>query len=491
VITGGLRHNLLADIRADLSIASPNFIGLSTTIEDNPLYYGTGIGEIEIDFAGPFDAIDIEVVAELRDASHLFIPLTTAAYEYDKSFIVFDNPVDTVETEDEESIAELLKDQGVDFEMSLTFTPEARVSIIYDESTKNILEGTGEGNVQINVKRDGEFTAYGDYNVLTGQYLYTAYGLIAKPFVINTGGTVTWTGDPLNATLNVSAGYPRLRAPLTNFLAEFGTLLEGFDLNARQNVDLTLMLTGQLFNPNIDFNISFPDLTGEARTYAQNKVRTLQATKNGINNQVVGLMVFNNFLPDNNGLAAISGSEVGVSGNNTITQYLTSQLSIFFSEYLTSKLGEDDFISAIDLDIGVAQNNSLLGEETSLFEGLIDVVPDEVQINMRNHFKNDNFVLNLGGNYVRQNQIGNADNYVTGDFSLDWFITDDRRLKLRFYGNYDYDDAFSTRRQRYGFGINFRKEFGRLSNFQEVLDDMIEKIRQEGEQPVTTSTSSQ
>lgn len=482
VITGGLRHNLLADIRADLQISSDRFIGLNTTDLDNPLYYGLGVGKIDISFKGPFDAIDIVVNARLDNLSRLSIPLTTTSYIFDESFIVFTNEKDTTIEDDSESLAELLKEQGVDFEMSLTFTPDAVVSIIYDETTGNILEGTGEGNIQINVKRDGEFTAYGNYNILSGKYLYTAYGLIAKQFVIRNGGSVIWTGDPLNATLDVTAEYPQLRAPLRNFLSEYQGTPGVTDqaLSIRRDVDLTLILTGPLFNPNINFDISFPDLTGNLRTYAQNKVRVLRSTENGINNQVVGLLIFRDFLPDNNGLAAISQSDVGQTGTNTITQFLTSQLSLLFSDYLSSKLGDNNILSGIDFEIAVAQN-SILSEDANLFEGLIDVVPDEFQLNLRNRFKNENFVLNLGGNYVRENQLSQAQNYVTGDFSLDWYITEDKRLKLRFYGNYDYDDAFSTRRQRYGFGINYRKEFGSLTftGFQQVLENMIREIQAE------------
>ncbi len=483
VIEGGLRHNLLADIRADLDISSPRFIGLSTTIEDNPLYYGTGVGAIDISFRGPFDAIDIVVSAELQELSHLYIPLGSTDYVLDESFIVFENKTqDTIVTEEQiESLAEQLKDQGVDFEMALTFTPDAVVSIIYDEATSNTLVGNGEGNVQLNVKRDGEFTAYGSYNILSGEYLYTAYGLIAKPFVIRNRGTVSWTGDPLNAVLDVTAEYPSLRAPLQNLLSEFeGTSsaeLGGSELSTRRQIDLKLILTGQLFNPEINFDIGFPNLTGNARTFAQNKIRTLKATENGINNQVVGLLFFNNFLPDRDALTTISSKDVGQTGTNTITQFLTSQLSNLFSDYLSSQLTDDDFISAIDFEIGLAQNTSLLDESAGLFEGLIDVVPDEVQLNVRNHFKNDNFVLNIGGNYVRDNQFGTTDNYVTGDFSLDWYITEDRRLKLRFYSNFDYDDVFATRRQRHGFGINYRKEFGSVTELEDALDELVKEIK--------------
>ena len=476
-IEGGLRHNFFADITADAVIASDRFIGLSTTIEDNPIYYGTGVGAIEMSFDGPFDAIDIDVTAELQNLSHLYVPLLSSSYTYDDSFIILSGDEDTVAIRDTASLVDLLKEQGVDFEMALTFTPDAKVSIIYDEVTDNVLVGSGEGSIQMRVDRAGDFTAFGNFDILEGEYLYTAYNLIAKPFVIQSGGTVTWTGDPFNATLNVTAAHSTIRAPLQNLLEEYA-VIDASELSARREIDLNLILTGPLFNPDINFDIAFPNLIGDIRTYAQSKINTLKSVQNGINNQVVGLLFFNNFLPDNNGLTRISSSQVGQTGSSTITQFLTSQLSNIFSDYLTSKLGDDDFISAIDFEIGLIQSSGLVQGQDFL-TGLLDVVPDEVQVNLRNYFRNENFVLNVGGNYIRETQFGGQDNFVTGDFSLDWFITEDRRLKLRFYSNFDYDYALATRRQRYGFGINFRKEFGKLTDLESVVDEIIEQANQQ------------
>lgn len=481
-ITGGLRHNFLADFRADVEISSPQFIALNTTKEDNPIYYGTGMGPIDVSFKGPFDAIDMRVTATAGEFSTLFIPITSTQYGYDESFINFDYRNEHIDSSSANKLVERLKTSGVDFEMNLSFEREAEVQVIYDEETSNVLIGHGEGDLRLKVKRDGEFTVFGQYNVESGEYLYTSFGFIAKPFVINQGGTVTWTGDPINATLNISAYYPGLRAPLNVFLQEYidASGLSESEFKQRRNVDLNLLLTENLFNPAINFDISFPDLVGELKTLANAKVRTLQSTENGINNQVVGLIVFRNFLPDNNPFANLQASSLGQAGNNTITEFLTSQLSLLFSDYLSEKL-EGDIISGIDFEIALAQNGALQNAPgtTNLLDGFIDFVPDEVQLNLRNEFKNDNFVLNIGGNYVRENPLNTASNYLTGDFSLDWYITEDKRLKLRFYGIYDYDETAVARRQIYGFGINYRREFGKLTEqtFESLLENLIEEIQ--------------
>lgn len=471
IISGGLEHNLLADIRANLSISAPRFIGLNTTEDDNPLYYGIGVGKIDISFRGPFDAINIRVNAIAGRLSQLYIPINSTEYGYDEAFIKFDYQKNEIDSVSQSTLKELLKDRGADFEMNLTFTPDARVSVIYDEETSNVLNGSGAGNIRIRAKRDGEFTIHGDYEVSSGDYLFTSYGVIAKKFNIRPGGIVKWTGDPINASLNLTAEYPGLRAPLTNFLLEYGSFLDDGELNQRQDVDLTLILGGTLYQPVIDFNLEFPNLVGPVKTYAQSKLRTLKTSENGINNQVVGLMVFGDFLPDNNPFGGTSFGTVSQTAASTVTQFITSQVSVLLSDYLSKNLDDDSFITGIDFEIATANfsfNNQADG-----------TLIDEVQVNMRNRIRNGDVYVNIGGNYVRRNQLNTNNNYLTGDFSIDWFLTDDRRLKLRFYSNIGFDEARATGRQRYGLGINYRKEFGANSNFAAVLQDLVDDLNKE------------
>ena len=439
------------------------------------------MGAVEVSFKGPFDRIDMNVDAVAGPNSLLYIPINSTNSGYDESFINFNFNQEKIDSNTVEQLVERLTSSGLDFEMNLSFDRDAEVQIIYDEETSNVLIGHGEGDLQIKVKRDGEFSVYGEYDVESGEYLYTSYGFIAKPFIIEQGGTVTWTGDPVNAVLDVQAYYPNLRAPLQRFLQEYEdvyTDVTQTELRQRRDIALDLILTGNLFNPDINFDIGFPDVVGNLRNLADSKVRALKATENGINNQVLGLMVFNNFLPDNDPLANIQVSNVAQLGSNTITEFLTSQLSLLATEYL-SELLEGDVITGIDLDIALSQNNTIGDNNVPDPDAsFVEFVPDEVQLNLRNEFKNDNFVLNIGGNYVRENPLNTVNDYLTGDFSLDWFITDDKRLKLQIYGVYDLDEASFRRRQIYGFGINYSREFGKMTyaDIQEALEGVNDEI---------------
>ena len=52
---------------------------------------------------------------------------------------------------------------------------------------------------------------------------------------------------------------------------------------------------------------------------------------------------------------------------------------------------------------------------------------------------------------------------------LEYFLTDDRKLKLRMYGRYDYDEIEAVRRQKYGLGVGYRTEFGTLSDLKQTM----------------------
>lgn len=477
VMKGGLNHNFFADITMDINISSPRFIGLNTTKNDNPLYYGLGEGDMSVDFTGPFSEADIYVEAVTAPTAKLSFPISTAVYDYDESFIKFKTNEDSLLTEEELDFKEKYKLLGLNFEMNLEVTEDASIEIIFDERVGEILKGNGFGNISLAITRTGNFEVFGDYSVTGGEYLFSAYGLIAKPFKIKPGGTLRWTGDPFDASLDVEAEYTGVRAPLNVFLEEYigsaNTQL-AVEARTRTDVNLQLVLDGTLYKPDVNFDIEFPQVTGQLKSYADSKMRTLSSTENGINNQVVGLLVFKTFLPYDNPLSTISGSNSLVTFSNNVTEFFTSQLGLIVNDYIAERLSDDSFIKGIDVNIGLNENKNIFDDQT----GDANFLPDEIDVNTKYYFKNENFVLNAGANYVWEPTYGGVESYVVGDVILDYFITDDRRLKLQIYSRFDYDETEGYgRKYKNGFGLTFRNEFGTLSEFVQRVDDTIEGAR--------------
>lgn len=472
VVTGGLKHDFFADFSLDVNMSSDNFTVLNTTKADNPLYYGFGQGSMSVDFSGTFDRADIRATGKTNKGTKIFFPLYSADSNIDESFITFRQEDTIVVNEVEASFEEEFKLLGLDFELDIELTSDATFQMIFDEKVGEIMEGQGRGDVSVDIKRTGEFDVFGEYVIESGEYLFTAYGFVAKPFVIKEGGRIVWDGDPFDANMSVEAEYAGLRAPLDVFLAEYlaSTTNESTRTQAkdRTDVDLELLINGRLYNPEIDFDISFPEVSGELKSYVDSKMNTLRATDNGINNQVVGLLVFRNFLPNNNPLSNTTLSGMASTVSNTATEFFTSQLSLLVEDLIQQGISDNSFIQGVDVSIGLNETTNLYGAEID--EGS-NFAPDEVDIHTRTRFKNDKLVLNVGSNYVWDY---NAGNYLVGDVVLEWFITDDRRFKFNIYSKFDYDEAVNRRKFRNGFGIRYRKEFGSFSDFKNDINQTVE-----------------
>ena len=50
----------------------------------------------------------------------------------------------------------------------------------------------------------------GDFGITEGNYLFTYQNLVNKNFIVKPGGTISWSGDPYAAQLDIQAAYQLL-----------------------------------------------------------------------------------------------------------------------------------------------------------------------------------------------------------------------------------------------------------------------------------------
>ncbi len=479
IMTGGLNHELFTDFTSSLSMSSPYFLALDTEKFDNPSYYGTGIGDMTVSFNGPFSSTDIAVRAITGSGTMISIPVGDTYENFDQSFIkvvdrdlVLQNIKDTLETK-------LKRLEGVDVELDLTITNDAKINIIFDENTNDVIKGVGRGNMRVVMARKGDFNIFGEYVIESGEYLFTYFGgIISKPFTIKEGGVITWTGDPINANINLEANYEKLRAPLNVFLAEY--LIESSsssnDAKQRTDIGLKMFLTGTLYKPEVNFDIQFPELQGEVKTLAESKMRILRENEADLNEQVAGLIMFGSFLPSTT-LGSTVGSTAGLArtGYNTLSEMVSNQLSYLLSGFLQEALTDNGFVSGIDFDLGISKSTAF-GDDINP-DATSSIIPDEIEVHLKPRFQNDRWEIDYGTSYV--NRVDSEIEYLIHDFVISFFLTDDRRLKMKAYGKWDRD--FSDQpEKKYGLGLNYRKEFGSLIELKQSLTKDIGRLKPSG-----------
>lgn len=446
-LSGGITHERMKKMGADVVLRSDRFLALNTTKEHNPVYYGMGLVKGEVRFFGPFNKTNIEIDAETLPGSYLVIPVSYAEEAEEVSFIRFIDR-NAQPTPQSETRNELL---GIAVDMKLALTDEAEVQLIFDEKAGDIIEGAGVGNVRLDMNRSGDIKMFGNYNVTRGKYLFTYNNIFNKPFTVREGGTIRWEGDPYNAILDLDADYKGLTTSPYNFIREYISDEDPLKNEAQQptKVDLVMNLTGQLLQPTINFEIQFPDLTGQLRNFAESKIRSISQNQNELNRQVFGLFVFGGFLPANDSPFKEKGDDIVI---NTFTELLTSQLSILTTELLSEVVTNVDLISGIGVDFDYnVYDSELVGDQ--LQSGTeVGIRPEIGMLDDRLTFR--------GGGAVNYGQAYGDGAFLAGDIEVEYVITRDRRLKFRAYQLYD--NTVAGQRDRRGAGIRYRREANSL-----------------------------
>jgi len=460
-LTGGFLHNHLKDWRMGASISSDNFLFLNTTKENNPIYYGTGIGSGSVSFTGPFKQVDIDINARTGTGTTVVIPVTGASNAGEVKFIEY-----IEEKESADAVADRLRTElrGVSVTMNIDMTEQALAKLVFDEKAGDIMEGRGNGNITFSVNRLGEIAMYGTYEIVRGEYLFTLLNVVNKPFVVEEGGTIRWDRDPYNAIINIEAEYAGLNTSLTNFISEYLNPANPGDLEAEarksQNVLLKMFLNGPLKQPEINFDIIFPGLEGQLENVTDSKLRIVRQDQAELNRQVFGLLVIGGFLPsgNNSGLAG-RGELIGI---NTLSELLSNQLSIHLTQLLSEVFTDVGFISGVDFNINYNVYDNELGFSPN---GIPRTTGSALQLRQSLDLFNDRLSVQVGGNIDWGSNLVNTSNsaFLAGDVVIEYAVTNDRRFKVRAYQLTD--ATILGRRNKRGLGISWRREFDSISEF--------------------------
>jgi hypothetical protein len=445
-IQGGLTHRYLRDLGLNATITSEKIMGLDVTSEENSSFFGTGIGKVYAVFSGSVSNPVMVINAETAKGTHIFIPLTGATTSSESDFVIFlENGLIPVSKSRPVSLS------GIDLTMNMIITPEAIVEIIFDDNTGEVMRGSGSGDITMHMSRTGNLSMYGRFEIFKGDYLFTNFSIIKKPFDLLAGSTIEWTGDPYDATLNVEAKYRGLTAPVYTFIQEY--LVNASDetirlARRRTPVDLTMVLTGSLLHPDIAFDIAFPELTGELKAYTDAKINTLKANENAMLEQVVGLLITRSFLPSSN---AISKQAFSMGIDNTLSELVSATFSSYLGGLLGDLIPQGKVLSGIDFQVAVDLNVNDISRNPEDESG--------VEVNLPLEFFNDRLTVNLGGNYVKAGTIG-LDEYFAGDVVFEYQITPDRRLKIRAYNRNTL--TVEGRKNKVGVGLAYKREYDSL-----------------------------
>lgn len=473
LVKGGLRHDFFRKWKIECEVASigNNFLLMDTKKSDNPIYYGKGVGSFRANFGGTFSKTDIEIFATTGANTRLFIPLTSETEAKAINFINF-SPLAPISPTPSNTLVKRFNPsdlKGMNIKTTLTMTEQAEVQLIFDEKAGDILKGKGGGTIAIDINRNGDFLMNGNYSIYEGEYLFTLLNFVNKPFNVKRGGTIAWYGDPYGAQIDLQASYPE-STPLYNLirdeLAIAGTnsaLIA--EANKSTPVEVTMHLTEDLFKPTIAFDLAFPNVNSQIKSFVDNKLRLLAQDPNEINRQVFGLILFGSFLPPDQFTPQTIGEAF-----STLTQFMGSQFSNYLSSFVSEWFGGS--VSSIDFDIIYKESSIDLTNAASATSGR------DLQVRMRSGFANDRITIQVGSQFgIARPGIQTTDGFLGEDVVIEIQPLENRQWRIKAYQRTEPDISGSGFRARYGIGLSFRRDFNSFDELMTGLSGWISSIR--------------
>ncbi len=472
-VNGGLTHRYLRNLGLAATLKSNKILGLDVTSEENNIFYGKGIGSVSATFSGTVANPKMVIDMTTAKGTHIYIPLSAGLTNSDQDFAIFlENGILPVTPLTQIDIG------GIDMTMNMTITEDAIVELIFDDNTGEVLRGTGSGDIELSMDRLGNLSMYGDYTISSGDYLFTNF-IVRKPFLLNSGGVIQWNGDPYDANLNVQAKYKDLSASVYPLIQEYitdpgGAQSEVYDESKeRTKIDLLMTLSGSLLQPDISFDIEFPELSGELKGYVNTKVNFLKTNENAMLTQVVGLLWARIFIPDFTGAGSSSLITQGI--DNTLSELISSTLSGYLGGLLGDLIPTGEVLSGISLEMNLGLPITQAGDVST--NPLDDPTATVVEVDLPLEFFNDRLEVRLGGDYVTGATTVSETNYLAGDVTFSYKITPDGKLKIRAYNQNA--QTIQGRRNRTGVGLTYRREY---DTFDEFLGKKKKKDKKEDEE---------
>lgn len=420
IVTGIITHNKFKDIKFDIVADANNFQFLNTTEKDNNMFYGTAYASGLINVDGSPENINIDIVAKTEKNTKFHIPLSSGEEASETNFIKFvsKNKISTSAPDDYK-----VDLSGIKLNFDLEATNDAEVQIIFDSKVGDMIKAKGNGNIKMEINTLGNFNIYGEYVIDEGDYLFTLQNIINKKFNVEKGSSIKWNGSPYEAFVDINAVY-RLKAALYDLVLDTSDTYK-----KRVPVECILIMSNNITNPTINFNVNLPIADDKANT----QLRSL--TEEEMNKQILSLLVLNRFYtPDNlrgtqlNAENKGSGNAVGANSS----ELLSNQLSHWLSQISN------------DFDIGV---NYRPGDEIS---------SDELEVALSTQILNDR--VNINGNVgVGGNKASNSSGIV-GDVNIDVKINKSGKLRVKGFTKTNDNTVYESTSVQ-GIGIFYKEEF--------------------------------
>nr|WP_252723903.1 translocation/assembly module TamB domain-containing protein [Winogradskyella psychrotolerans] len=441
-LNGFIAHNNFSDWKLGLELTTDRLLVLNTEESEDELYYGTGFISGKAEIKGPTDQLTIKVIDGRTEAgTEFFIPLNDSESFGDNTFIHFLSP-DEKAARLKGEISDVIEVKGLVLDFDLNVNENATIEIVIDKEAGSTIKGRGVGGLNFLINTNGTFNMWGDFVVYDGTYNFKYGGFVEKKFKVEQGGSIVWEGDPMGAEINLKALYAGSANP--------SVLLDN-PINQSIDVEVEIHLTGQLEQPDPQFDFNFPNVSSTVKSELEYRL----SSKDERDNQALIFLATGGF----------SSSLGGANFTGTISERLTGIVNNLFG---TSNGNLD-----IGIDLELAQDTPELQTDNKFGLTLQTKISDKILVNGK-----------VGVPFGSASQT-----VISGDVQIDLLLNEDGTLRAKVFNrensirNFGEEIGYTQ-----GVGISYNVEFDSFKEFLQIIfsgknrKDKIEKKESKSEE---------
>ncbi|NVN17990.1 translocation/assembly module TamB [Muricauda sp. HICW] len=453
VLDGSIITGDLLNPDFELSITADNFKALDSKKGDNELVYGTAVIDADVEVTGNLEIPIINGSFTIGDATNLTYVVPQAQYEIQgrEGVVIFvnrENP-DAILTRDSNEAPDSVF-AGMDISTNLEISDEAVFKVILDEKTGDMLQASGNANLKLDINPNQDIGLSGRLELSSGFYKTSLYNLVSREFTINKGSSVTWSGDPYNAKLDVTATYEieTSAAPLMSSIS-YGQDSGVSNQYQRSSTFLVyLNIGGEITGPEISFALDMPEnAQGSYGGGVYGRIQQLNQQESELNKQVFSLLALNRFYPTS-GSDGSAGGAVALARNN-VNKVLSGELNTISNRLLGNTGLELDF----DLD--------------SFQETQGDGLQNRTQLNISAQKKlfNDRVIVSAGSAVDVEGTPSSSETAtpVIGNVTLEYLLNEQGNYRLKGFRRQEYQNIIDGQLIVTGLAFIFDREFNKFS----------------------------
>ncbi len=452
ILDGNLLTKNFRDYDFDLKLNAHDFNLINSTQADNQLFFGKLNMDADIKITGNLEApnVNAKLIANKNTDLTVVMPGSNPEIQSREGVVNFIDTKKINDTLTKIIINDSLVKHSVFSALILNTMIEtdtaAVFSMIIDSQTGDAITVKGKSNLAVTLDESGKLSLTGLYELEKGTYQFSL-NMLKKKFEIVKGSTITWTGDPMSAFVNIAALYKLKASPidLVEPLLVGQTQTEINKYKQRLPVEVYLKMNGDLMKPQIGFDIMIADQEISKWPLVDEKLQKLRTDESEMNKQVFALLLLGRFVGEDLMQNNTGSTTTGTMVRQSVSGVLSSQLNRVAGGLVKGVDINFDFESQDDYSTGTAKTRT------------------DLKVGMSRTLNNDRIKVNVGANVpIEGTSSAQNASIISSDVQVDYMLSKDGKYMLRTYSKNKYEGVIEGQIIETGVTFIFTVEYDKF-----------------------------